>query len=75
MFLRKYKEKQIVCLDKVLTEGAFVAQLSRKAGFSVWRILLGMTNCLTLNVVLCLLQQVSAFVRHHLGVYTSIFET
>ena len=35
ILLRKCKEKQIVCLHNILTEGAYVAQLSCKAGMSV----------------------------------------
>jgi hypothetical protein len=53
MLLRKYKEKQFLCLHNVLKEAAFVAQLPRKAGISVWRIVLGTTNGCTLSIILC----------------------
>jgi hypothetical protein len=45
MFLQKYKEKQFVCVDNILTEGVFVTELSSNVGISIWRIVWVTINC------------------------------
>jgi hypothetical protein len=45
MFLRKYKDRQLICGHNILTQGVFVTQLSGNSGTSVWRISWVTTHC------------------------------